>query len=100
MDLGAQVSVLNVGLYKRLRAAARIEPTTRKLQAFGGTEIQTLGTVKLPVSWKNVELPSFEFFVVRRGNSLMGIDHFDAFGFRVTDPAENVCTIQRAEETV
>ena len=96
MDLGAQVSVLHVSVVRALRRMTKIRATSRKLQAYGGAEIATLGTIRLPVSYRNVALPAFEFVVVRNGNSLMGLDLFDALGFEVRDPLNSPCVIEQS----
>lgn len=98
IDLGAQVSVLHISVLKAMHTAGQIVPTTRKLHAYGGTEIDTLGTITLSVSYSHVELPAFEFFVVKQGNSLMGLNLFDALGFEVRDPTNELCAIEQSAD--
>ena len=99
MDLGTQVSVVHVSVVKALRRMTEIRAKSRKLQAYGGSEIATLGTVRLPVSYRNIELPAFEFFVVSNGNSQMSLDLFDALGFEVRDPLNSLCLIEQSPLT-
>ena len=49
MDLGAQVPVLHVIVIKAIRRMTEIRATSRKLQADGGAEIATLGTIMFRV---------------------------------------------------
>ena len=99
MDLGVQVSVLHVSVVNALCSMTEIKATSRKLQAYGGAQIATLGTVRLHVSYRHIALASFEFFVVRKGNSLMGQDLFDALGFEVRDPLNSLCLIEQSPLT-
>ena len=96
MDLGAQVSVLHFSVLCSLHRTNQIVPTKRKLHAYGGREIITLGTVLLSVTYRDVVLPSFEFVVVKNGNSLMGLDLFDALGFEIRDSAKELCAIEQS----
>ena len=43
-----------------------------------------MGTITVPVAYKDVRLDSFTFYVTG-GKSLMGVDLFDALGFRLQD---------------
>ena len=99
MDLGAQVSVLHVSVVKSLRRMTEIKATSRKLQAYGKAEIAMLGTVRLPVSYRHIALSAFEFVVVSNGNSLMGLDLFDALGFEVRDTLNSLCLIEQSPLT-
>ena len=86
VDSGAKISLLNSSFVNSLRRSPRYEPSNVKLSTYTGSPINVLGTVRLNVNFRSQELTSFPFHVVRSGNNLLGMDLFDALGFRISTP--------------
>ncbi|XP_030838443.1 uncharacterized protein K02A2.6-like [Strongylocentrotus purpuratus] len=86
IDVGAKVSILSDKLYHRHFSHCSLSSTSSKLIAYGEppTLISVLGTVELPVGYKDVHLDSFTFYIAK-GESLMGVNLFDALGFQMND---------------
>ncbi|XP_003731307.2 uncharacterized protein K02A2.6-like [Strongylocentrotus purpuratus] len=86
IDVGAKVSILSDKLYHRHFSHCSMSSTSSKLIAYGEppTLISVLGTVELPVGYKDVHLDSFTFYIAK-GESLMGVNLFDALGFQMND---------------
>lgn len=81
LDLGAKVSILSRNQYESsLQQVSRLQPTDVTLRTYSGQPIACLGRVELPVSLGAAHLPSFKFYVTAKGESLMGVDLFDALG--------------------
>jgi hypothetical protein len=57
-----------------------LQPANATLRTNSGQPIAGLGRVELPVSLGAAHLPSFKFYVTAKGESLMGVDLFDALG--------------------
>ncbi|XP_072169474.1 uncharacterized protein [Diadema setosum] len=84
IHVGAKVSILSADLYTTLFANHPLTPAIGRLLAYGHSTIPVLGMVTVPVAYKDVTLDSFTFYVTK-GKSLMGVDLFDALGFRLQD---------------
>ncbi|XP_030840818.1 uncharacterized protein K02A2.6-like [Strongylocentrotus purpuratus] len=86
IDVGAKVSILSDKLYHRHFSHCSLSSTSSKLIAYGEppTLISVLGMVELPVGYKDVHLDSFTFYIAK-GESLMGVNLFDALGFQMND---------------
>lgn len=84
LDLGAKVSILARDLYERSSLSYfKLQPADVKLRAYNGQPIECLGRLVLPVSVGKVSLHRFTFYVTAHGDSVMGVDLFDAVGGKV-----------------
>ena len=87
MDNGARVSVLNRKMISSLNPKPVVHSSNgRNLITFTNSPIPIDGVVRLPVLYQSPFIPSFEFFVVKSGNPVMGTDLFNRLGFKVLDP--------------
>ena len=86
VDLGVKVSILNLAFINSLQPRPVFSRSTVSLTAYGGSQIPQLGTVQLSVHYASQHIASFSFQIVRFGQALMGIDLFDALGFRIQEP--------------
>ena len=91
IDLGARVSVLNHDFLNMLEWQPVVKRSSTRLTTYTGGIITTIGEVQLPVRYDSISFENFTFHVVRSGDSLMGVDLFDALGFRILD--HRSCTI-------
>jgi hypothetical protein len=81
VDLGAKVSILARDIYERSSLSSfKLRPPDVMLRTYNGQPIECLGRVALPVSVGQVSIPQFIFYVTARGDSMMGVDLFDAVG--------------------
>lgn len=81
LDLGAKVSIVSRALYEStLQRVTGLQPSDVTLRTYSGQPIACLGRMELPVSLGEVCLPSFTFYVTAKGESVMGVDLFDALG--------------------
>jgi hypothetical protein len=81
LDLGAKVSIISRAQYESssLRLNS-LQPSDVTLRTYSGQPIACLGRIQLPVSLGETHLPSFNFYVTAKGESVMGVDLFDALG--------------------
>lgn len=86
LDLGSEVSVVGGRLYDEVFSGAPLQQPDVRMQAYGALGIDCRGYFEVPVTYQGVRLPTFRFYVTRRGDSLMGVDLFDALGFKVQPP--------------
>ena len=54
------------------------------LHTYSGTQVTTLGAISTSVAYVTPFLPDFQFYIVPRGQSLMGVYLFNALGFYIT----------------
>ena len=81
LDLGAKVSIVNGAQYEAsLKRVAKLRPATQTLRTYSGQPIACLGCIEASVSLGVVSLPSFTFYVTAKGDSVLGVDLFDALG--------------------
>jgi transposase InsO family protein len=83
LDLGAKVSLLNGDLYKRYFSGCRLHQPDITLYSYNGGRICCSGYVNLDVKIGDVTIPQFRFYVVKTGESMMGVNLFDAFGGKI-----------------
>jgi hypothetical protein len=60
-----------------------LRPADVTLRAYKGQPIECLGCITIPVTVGQVKLPQFTFYVTSKGDSMMGVDLFDALGGKV-----------------
>ena len=89
IDLGAKVSLFSNTMYNRFCSHILLRKAQVKLASYDGSDIVALGCIRCSVQYYSSTLPDFTFYVTM-GNSVMGLDIFDALGFRVRDPCD-VC---------
>jgi transposase InsO family protein len=89
IDLGAKVSLISNSVYSQFFSHIQLRQAEIRLVSYDGSDIEALGCIRCSVQYYNTTLPNFTFHVTM-GNSVMGVDLFDALGFRVRDPRE-VC---------
>jgi transposase InsO family protein len=80
IDLGAKVSIISKSFYDRHLTHVKLRPAIVKLRAYQGQRIDCLGCVILTVEVKGKPPLRFRFHVTSRGESLLGLDLFDALG--------------------
>ena len=81
LDLGAKVSIVSSAQYgSTLQRVTNLQPSDVTLRTYSGQPIECLGRMQVPVSLDEVRLPSFTFYVTAKGESVMGVDLFDALG--------------------
>ena len=81
LDLGAKVSIISRTQYESsLKRCSRLQPSDVTLRTYSGQPITCLGRVELPVSMGGVQVQRFPFYVTAKGESVMGVDLFDALG--------------------
>ena len=75
------VSLLNADSYKRHFANSKLFPADLVLRDYSGGRIACLGFVRLNVSIADTHTTVFNFcfYVVEHGDSMMGVNLFDAF---------------------
>ena len=86
VDTGAAASLLNLTTYKTFFSHIPLGPRPRlPLRGYANSDIDVVGTVKMPVSYGKKHLPSFLFSVARQGANLLGLDLFLDLGFSLMD---------------
>ena len=100
IDIGAKRSLLNGTLYHELFSSRYpLKRCHETLKGYGGSDIDILGTVELPkVTYGNVSLEKFTFFVSKEGSTLLGVDLFDRLGFSVTFNKANISNIETVDK--
>lgn len=88
LDIGAKVSLLSRAVYDQHFSQVPLQTCPRRLQSYDGGDIVTVGCIRVTVQYADVTLPDFLFYVSASGMSVIGVDLFDALGFKVTDPLE------------
>eukprot|EP00118_Oscarella_pearsei_P020264 m.218920 g.218920 ORF g.218920 m.218920 type:complete len:1393 (+) comp39915_c0_seq7:688-4866(+) len=83
MDLGAKVSVINMNTFRKMWPGASLVPSSVQLRNYGGSSIPVEGTATLSVNCDDTSVKDFPFVVTPVGADVMGVDLFDALGFRV-----------------
>jgi hypothetical protein len=96
IDLGAKVSLISNTVYNQYFSHIPLRKARIKLVSYDGSDIAALGCIQCSVQYYSSTLPDFTFYVTM-GNSVMGVDLFDALEFSVRDPRD-VCisTVQSA----
>ena len=89
IDLGAKVSLISNTVYNQFFSHIPLRKAQIKLVSYDGSDIEALGCIQCKVQYYSSTLPDFTFYVTM-GNSVMGVDLFDALGFCVRDPRD-VC---------
>ena len=102
IDLGAKVSLLSRPIYQQFFNNITLRAATLKLISYDGSDISSLGRMHCTVQYKDVVLPNFEFYVSASGRSVMGVDLFDALGFKVFDPRDTHISVvdQQSQSSV
>ena len=81
LDLGAKVSIVSRAKFESsLQRYSRLQPSDVTLRTYNGQPIACLGRISLPVSLGGAYLSTFTFYVTAKGESVMGVDLFDALG--------------------
>ena len=80
LDLGARVSILSHKFYMEHLKHVKVQPAKAILRTYSGQVIPCIGCVSVPVQYSNCSALTFSFFVTEQGESVMGIDLFDALG--------------------
>lgn len=83
IDTGAQASVISYDALRKLPPRTCVKSTSTRLRDFGGYRIPICDTISVPVKYRDEALPSFTFFFVHRGESILGQDLFDALRFHI-----------------
>ena len=81
IDLGSKVSLINRSFYDRhLSSNYKLQRPDVNLRAYGGQTIPCMGRVSVPVQFADNRPFEFCFYVTDQGESMMGVDLFDALG--------------------
>ena len=80
IDLGAKVSIISKAFYDQHLTHVKVRPAIVKLRAYQGQNIECIGCVILNVEANGLPPLRFRFHISTWGQSLMGIDLFDALG--------------------
>ena len=84
VDLGSQVSIISKSFFDRNLADFQLQPTEVTLKAYNKQAIPCAGCIYVPVRFQDIQKTNFRFFITVQGDSLMGVDLFDALGGAVT----------------
>lgn len=87
MDTGAAASLLNSSTYYKFFSHLPLEHPATTLCGYDSSRIDILGVLHVPVHYGSKHLPSFPFYIARRGANLLGLDLFTGLGFTVRDDA-------------
>jgi len=80
VDTGAKVSIISKAHYSKHLRNHKLSKPTLSLKNFDGKPISCIGCCTVPVQLGDKLLPSFTFYVTEFGESMMGVDLFDALG--------------------
>jgi len=80
VDTGAKVSILSKAHYTKHLRNHKLSKPAVSLKSFDGKPISCIGCCTVPVQLGDMLLPSFTFYVTELGESMMGVDLFDALG--------------------
>ena len=94
VDTGSPVTVLPRGSVPR---NCVITPSAEPLQAYGGAQLQVLGTCVLQLGYKG-SVHDVKVYVVPHGATLMGLDLMKVLGVNVVN--NSVCLMSQASPTV
>ena len=100
VDLGSQISVISYAPYKRLLSRHKLRRANVTLSGYGAAPIICFGYLDIPVDYGNVHIPSFRFYVTKRGDCLLGADLFKRIGFRIWEPSDVSSTISDVDSVV
>ena len=87
IDTGAQASVLNVETLRKLSPRVSLRVPPNRLKNFGGYSIPLRGAIVVPVQYEDLPLADAQFYIVERGECVLGQDLFDRLGFSIVDGA-------------
>ena len=77
------MSVLTKTALKQLSPRISLQPAKTNFKHFGGGHV--VGTITIPVRYREQLVPNFTFYVVQHGTSILGQDLFDKFNFHIVD---------------
>ena len=72
IDSGAVASILNEATFQKIRPTPQLHKSAINLKSYTEQSIRVIGRTRVSVSYGNFRLPTFDFFVVERGDNLMG----------------------------
>ena len=78
VDTGAKVSIISKTHYSKYLCDHKLSKPVLSLRNFDGKPITCLGCITVPVHLGDKLLPAFTFYVTEFGESMMGVDLFDA----------------------
>jgi hypothetical protein len=87
LDPGAQVSLLSKATFEQYFVNIPLRVPQLELQTYDGSSIKVLGCIRCSVQYGDVILHNFTFYVATSGRAVMGIDLFEALGFKMISPA-------------
>jgi len=79
VDTGAKVSIISKAHYSKYLREHELSKPGLSLKNFDGKPISCIGCITVHVHFGDKLLPSFTFYVTELGESMMGVDLFDAF---------------------
>ncbi len=92
VDSGAKVSVINKATYQRMQSTAH-RATAAKLSGYGDAAIPLVGTVDLPIAYKDKTVDNARFYITLKGENLIGLDLFGPLGLKISDGPDPVSLI-------
>ena len=82
IDLGAKVSVIGESTYWTALSHLSLVPVGIQLWNYNGSFISLLGKVEVTVRYGTACVDAFLFCVTPSGTDIMGVDLFDALGYK------------------
>ena len=83
IDLRAKVSLINQVIYNKSFSNIKLERSNVRLTSYDGMDIESLECLYVLVQYKSNTLQKLCFHMLAEGQSIMGVDLFDALGFKV-----------------
>lgn len=83
IDTGSAVTIIPERSYETLFSNHKLQPSTLVLQSYNGGHIDTLGTLKLPFSYRNMTHNITVYVVKGRGPLLLGRDFVSKFKLKL-----------------
>lgn len=80
IDLGAKVSILASSFYERHLQHLPLCPATVNLRSHNGVQKDCKGCVTATIHIKGKRQQQFTFYIISRGESILGVERFDALG--------------------
>ena len=78
VDTGAKLSIISKAHYSTYLSQHKLSKPGLSLKNFDGKPISCIGCITVPVHLGDKLLPSFTFYVTELGESMMGVNLFDA----------------------
>lgn len=98
VDTGAVASILNYSTFRSLRQLPDLKESNVNLISYTGQAIYVIGHAKVTVIYGKLRVFDFNFIIVDKGDNIMGIDLFNAFGFTIQLEKQRLCKIEAVSD--